>query len=300
MLNSTPFFSIVIPTYNRKEVLFKNLLSLENQTFRDFEVVVSDDGSNDGSYDLISSYCFNYDLKYIFSDNWGGPAKPRNLGINSSNGRWICFLDSDDFWFNNKLEIIYNRIRIDSFNINFIYHHNLRLSNNQNSVIFPSRPISLSTLLSSGNSIYLSSVCVSKMILSQIDGFSENPRFIGVEDYDLYIRLALNGCSFKYVTNTLGIYTIGHDNLSSDFLRQIEKVDYLLHEHVSRMDLNNSEQYMGKVDSLIDYMYGNYFTDKNDYLNAKIYFKKVFLYRTSSFLLKSKSLLKYIKCTLKY
>ncbi len=300
MLKHTPFFSIVIPTFNRKEVLLNNLLSLDNQTFRDFEVVVSDDGSNDGTYDLINSYSFNYDLKYIYSENWGGPAKPRNLGLNSSNGKWICFLDSDDFWYCNKLEVLHKRIQIDSNNINFIYHHNLRLSNNLNSVIYPFQSISLSKLLSSGNSIYLSSICASKIILSQIGGFSENPKFIGVEDYDLYIRLALNNCLFKYVNKTLGIYTIGNDNLSANVVNQIEKVYHLLHEHLSRIDLFNSGQYRNKVDALIDYLYGNYFINMNDYLNAKIYFKRVLLNRSSSFSLKGKSLIKYVKITLNF
>lgn len=295
--NTTPFFSIVIPTYNRKDLLLRNLLSLQNQTFRDFEVIVSDDGSYDGSFDLVHNHKFNFDINYIYNENWGGPAKPRNIGIKSAKGEWICFCDSDDYWFENKLEIVFNKIRTDNFNCNVLYYHSLLKSNYKKNKLFsfPNK-VNLNSLLSLGNSIYLSSVCVSKNILHKVNGFSENEEYIGVEDYDLYIRLAFENVSFINVSrHFLGIYTIEHNSLSSNVLTQINKVDNLLRNHINLFDDDQKHILGSKIDRLIDYMLGDYYYSLNDFKRAKTYFYKIIFFRPFSFLFLIKSSIKYIK-----
>ena len=73
-------FSVIIPTLNRKNLLKRALLSLRNQTFKNFEVVIVDDMSNDGSYEMIKTFN-DLDLKYIENCSNGIIAKSRNLGI---------------------------------------------------------------------------------------------------------------------------------------------------------------------------------------------------------------------------
>lgn len=90
-----PAFSVVIPVYNRAVSLLATLESIEKQTFRDFEVLVVDDGSSDGSVAAAESFSF---VKVLCQQN-SGPGTARNRGISEAQGEYIAFLDSDDLWF---------------------------------------------------------------------------------------------------------------------------------------------------------------------------------------------------------
>src|SRR5437763_1133783 len=99
---SAPRFSVVIPTYNRAAELERCLESLIAQTFHDFEVLISDDGSTDRSADVARAFSDRLTIQYRWSEHWGGPARPRNLGIRHAASEWVCFLDSDDWWYPTK------------------------------------------------------------------------------------------------------------------------------------------------------------------------------------------------------
>lgn len=94
--------SVIIPTYNRAFFLKKAIDSVLFQTYQDFELIVVDDGSNDGTGNIISQY--KDEIKYIYQEN-KGPASARNRGIEEAQGNFIAFLDSDDRWRSDKLEI---------------------------------------------------------------------------------------------------------------------------------------------------------------------------------------------------
>lgn len=89
-----PFFSIVIPTYNRANYLPKAIESIVGQTFSDWELIIVDDGSIDNTKEIIQSYKDSR-IRYIYQENAERSAA-RNNGINHVSGDWICFLDSDD------------------------------------------------------------------------------------------------------------------------------------------------------------------------------------------------------------
>ena len=93
--------SVVIPTYNRKHTLTRAIESILSQTIKPLEIIIVDDGSNDGTREWIKEkYPF---IKYLNQNNSGVSAS-RNRGIFSANGNWIAFLDSDDEWTPEKLE----------------------------------------------------------------------------------------------------------------------------------------------------------------------------------------------------
>jgi len=91
--------SVIIPTFNRAILLKKAIESVLSQTYEDFELVVVDDGSEDDTTALVSSFA---GVRYIRQDN-KGPAAARNLGIKESAGDLVAFLDSDDWWDREKL-----------------------------------------------------------------------------------------------------------------------------------------------------------------------------------------------------
>lgn len=95
-----PFFSVIIPVYNRKEMLKRALDSVFAQTFRDYEIIVVDDGSDDGTGEFCAA-CFK-DITYLRQNN-SGVSAARNLGIKKSSSPRIALLDSDDTWHPHKL-----------------------------------------------------------------------------------------------------------------------------------------------------------------------------------------------------
>jgi cellulose synthase/poly-beta-1,6-N-acetylglucosamine synthase-like glycosyltransferase len=100
-----PFFSIVIPAYNRAATIADTLNSVALQTFRDFECILVDDGSTDNTQQIASEF----DFVQLISQNNSGPGAARNAGIKVSTGQFVAFLDSDDLWFPWTLET-YHRI----------------------------------------------------------------------------------------------------------------------------------------------------------------------------------------------
>ena len=103
-----PFFSIVIPTYNQSSYLKIALTSVFKQKYKNYEVIVVDNYSSDETFKVIK----NFKKKIIYKRirNNGVIAKSRNLGIKLSKGKWIAFLDSDDYWSEDKLKKIFHII----------------------------------------------------------------------------------------------------------------------------------------------------------------------------------------------
>lgn len=89
-----PFFSIIIPSFNRAHTIGRAILSVVNQTYTDWELVIVDDGSTDNTMEIVESFHDNR-IKYVWQENQERSAA-RNHGIRLANGEWICFLDSDD------------------------------------------------------------------------------------------------------------------------------------------------------------------------------------------------------------
>lgn len=97
-----PWVSVIIPTYNRRELLREAIRSVLEQSFRDFELIVVDDGSDDGTREMIQRE-FPGLLTYLYQENQG-VSRARNRGLKLAQGEFVAFLDSDDLWLPRKLE----------------------------------------------------------------------------------------------------------------------------------------------------------------------------------------------------
>ena len=105
-----PAVSIVIPMYNVERYIGKCFDNILAQTFQDFEVIVVDDCSTDNSFALAESYVEKFGGRMILlklEKNSGGAAIPRNIGLKYSRGKYIFFVDPDDFFVETALEILY-------------------------------------------------------------------------------------------------------------------------------------------------------------------------------------------------
>ena len=102
-------FSVVIPLWNKRDTIAATVASALAQTHRDFELVIVDDGSSDGSPDALAD--FADDRLRLISQPHAGPGSARNAGIEASLGDWIAFLDADDLWLSHHLAEL-DRIRL--------------------------------------------------------------------------------------------------------------------------------------------------------------------------------------------
>jgi len=100
--NNTPLVSVIIPTYNRADLVCNAIKSVLNQTFKDVEIIIVDDGSTDDTREKIKK--FKDKIHYFYQENKGASAA-QNKGIELSKGKWISILASDDIWLPRKLEL---------------------------------------------------------------------------------------------------------------------------------------------------------------------------------------------------
>ncbi len=220
--------SVIIPTYNRATVLEEAVESVLNQTFRNFELLIIDDGSTDHTPQIVEKY--RDKIKYLFQIN-KGPAAARNFGIQNSEGNFICFLDSDDRWLKNKLDVQVDLIRSDP-DIKICYtdeiwmRHGVRV--NQKHVhrkysgwIYQKcLPLCI---------ISPSSVMIHREVFDRVGFFDES--LIVCEDYDLWLRIS-RVYPITFIPEPLIIKYGGHrDQLSHQFLgmdvfriRALEKI----------------------------------------------------------------------------
>jgi len=228
-----PVFSVIIPTYNRAARIKIALESLSRQTFADFEVIISDDGSTDNTKEIVDAFRNKLDIKYIWQENWGGPAKPRNTGIQNSIGEWICFLDSDDFWYPNKLEICLNYMDKSDF----VYHDfdvvGENVPNYRKQIICRkiSTKNSFMDLLLNWNGIANSGVVVRKSIIDQAGHFDENKSLIAVEDFDMWLRVAKITNRFTHISKALGGYLSSPNSLTIQTKKMFEHDNAVLEKY---------------------------------------------------------------------
>lgn len=233
-MSSIPFFSIVIPTFNREKIIRIAIDSVLSQSFQDFEIIVIDNGSSDNTNQIIKSYS-NSKLKYFYQIGSGSPASPRNKGISESSARWICFLDSDDYWLPNKLESLHEAILMNK-EVDVFYHYEIMLNQKTGKEVLLSHRRKLlnmyEDLLENGNQLSTSATTVRRSFLIEHQlFFNESPDFAIVEDYDLWLRIAFKKAKFFLLKEALGVYVVNGQNLISDWSLYIRNLKNLYHFH---------------------------------------------------------------------
>jgi len=190
-----PKISVIIPTYNYGKYIEKAIDSVLTQTYRDFEIIVVDDGSTDNTREIIETK-YKDKVRYFYQENKGAPAA-RNKGIEESRGAYLVFLDADD-WFasenleknvtilENKPEIrwVYSDLILTDVQMNFIGKASDIFGidhNKMNLNVFKS-------LLLGGNFIPTSVALIAKKSLLEVNGFDETLQVF--QDYDLFLRLS--------------------------------------------------------------------------------------------------------------
>lgn len=209
------FVSVIIPTYNRKDRLIKTINSVLAQDYQDYEIIIIDDGSIDGTSDYIKQY-FPQVILLTHKTNQGVSAA-RNVGIEKAQGNWIAFLDSDDLWHSNKLsQQIYYLKQHPQYDIchseEIWIKDGIRINPKKKHQKIAGNIYYKSVELCS---ISISTVILKKEIFNKVGLFDIN--LPACEDYDLWLRItALYPILFcnEYLITKFG----GHlDQLSQKF-----------------------------------------------------------------------------------
>ncbi|MFN2454881.1 MAG: glycosyltransferase family 2 protein [Pyrinomonadaceae bacterium] len=194
--------SIIMPAYNAEKHIAESIQSAINQTYQNWELIVVDDGSTDGTAEIARGFSDrDKRVKYFFQKN-SRLGKARNTGIKNSCGDLIAFLDSDDLWVKEKLELQVKTVhetRVDLvFSDGFIFVEDDVTDENVTFQTLRGRfdGGGLSDLLLVGNYLPVLSVLARKDSLNEVGRFEEAPLYHGCEDYDLWLKLARHGAAF--------------------------------------------------------------------------------------------------------
>lgn len=184
-----PYFSIVIPLYNKEDFIESTIKSVLNQNFTDFEVIIINDGSTDNSENIVTS--FNDDRIRILNQENRGLCASRNIGIRTAKGKFIAFLDADDLWTTDFLNTIYKLI--NTKNKYHVFATNVKLLHpkktpNLIAKEFNSRyqTIVYDFFKLCKNNFGFSSLVLNNTVFKQVGYFDESINY-GEED-DFYIR----------------------------------------------------------------------------------------------------------------
>lgn len=211
-----PLVSIIIPVFNRKKLLERAIQSVLKQSFEDSELLVVDDGSDDGTQNL--PVLNESKISYIRLEENSGVSKARNIGVKNSSGEWIAFLDSDDEWLSQKLEKQIDWCR-ENPQFQIVQTQELWIRNGKQVNPPMAQQKFQGDLFAASLQrciITPSSVLLKRTLFEKSGGFNET--FPVCEDYDLWLRITCQkqiGLLDHYLLKRYG----GHsDQLSSSMM----------------------------------------------------------------------------------
>lgn len=229
--------SVVLPTYNRAHILVRAIDSVLEQTYTNWELIIIDNHSTDGTDDLVNSY-HNPRIQLLKIHNDGIIAKSRNVGIRQAKGELIAFLDSDDIWESNKLEIQLLKMsesgcKFSSTAISLIDKKGKTVKKKyRNKLTTHLFNVPNSRNLYYSNQIVLSSVMIEKDFLGDLR-FDEDEHMVAVEDYGLWLLLLRKKENpYIFIKENLVKYRVLDRSASSNWKRQQIRQLYCIIKHI--------------------------------------------------------------------
>ena len=217
IMQNDPEVSVILPTYNRAQLIMRSIKSVLDQTYGNFELIVIDDGSTDDTERVMSSFV-DKRVRYIRYEKNSGAAVARNVGVNSARGKYIAFQDSDDAWMPEKLEKQMKAFESAGSDLGVVYTDMLLVSENGLANYWQSPEIDSSDIVDKKRREYqvfnigIQSVLIKKECFNKVGLFDERfPRFI---DLELLIRLSKD-YRFFHIKEPLVRYHI-NKGISSD------------------------------------------------------------------------------------
>ena len=248
--DNMPFFSIITPTYNRAEFITNAINSVINQSFTNWEYLIIDDGSTDNTQSIIQLFSDNR-IRYHYQKNKERSAA-RNTGIKLAKGRFICFLDSDDYYLNHHLQILYTEIQKQAIQEGILYTQTY-FNRTDSSRLIPYLQVyeedKIKFILH--NFLFVNSICVSSSILKQHQ-FQFPLHYSSWEDMYLWFKVTVY-YPFAFISDKTTVVTI-HNN-SGDKMLSKKPMSYIF-KRFEAMDMLFQE---------LEFSFTK--TQRNDYIN---------------------------------
>jgi glycosyltransferase involved in cell wall biosynthesis len=248
---SNPTISVVIPTYNRAQIIGRTIQSVLNQTYPDFEVIIVDDGSTDNTEEVVKGFGDDR-LRYIrMKENSGTAGVPRNKGIEAARGEYIALLDSDDEWLPEKLEKQVSKFKSLSPDVGVVYCGYACVNGKTGETLIEYLPNARGDVFRSavegrlrlaGHTPLIRKECFEKAGVFDVE-------LLGSEDWDMWIRLAQH-CYFDFVPEILARYYVYGAQKSANLERQIqgyERITRKYQNHLSKRLLSKRLQHIGTL-----------------------------------------------------
>jgi teichuronic acid biosynthesis glycosyltransferase TuaG len=232
--NEYPLVSVIVPFFNEKDYIKECLESVLNQTYRNIELILIDDGSTDNSFNVIKNF-IKQDLrvKYFKKKNSKTVANPRNYGVKKAKGKFLAFLDADDIWKNNKLELQLKKIKNNHLlSCTAANYRILRSNSRSNFFLNALRSFFQNFIIKKinhnkfwwlyvYNPIIVSSALVDKKVFNK---FKFNEDLHVREDLDFWILLSKKKKNFiSFNKEILVTITRKKNSLSSEYLSEFNK-----------------------------------------------------------------------------
>ncbi len=266
--------SVVIPAYNAERSLAGTLETVFRQTHQPLEVIVVDDGSTDGTPEIVQRYRHRVD--YVRTEN-RGPASARNRGIKRSRGEWIAFLDADDLWLPHRIEhqlavaestqadLVFSDL-VEEFSTrtfpSYLAKHRQKApltAAARNGIL----PNPFQHLIQIGNFILPSAVLIRRDCLLDVGLFDENLH--GPEDFDLWLRLSLKS-RVAFTPEPLVIRRVHGRNLTEDDENMVAE-SLKMWEKVKKFEILRGQRQWRRVirkrEARLYWSRGYYFFERN-------------------------------------
>jgi glycosyltransferase involved in cell wall biosynthesis len=211
-----------MPAYNASNYIQEAINSVIAQTFIDWELIIVDDGSTDKTSEIVSEYVtIENRISYYYQEN-GKQGKARNLAISKSKGEYLAFLDADDLWLPEKLEIQIKEIKDKNVDLVFSNAYIINDSEkiNLNKVIYCHQGFLDSNegldRMIERNRIPILTVLVKKSKVIEVGMFSEKLEIQNAEDSHLWLKLLINKAVLYGSNETLAIYRVHKNSVTKN------------------------------------------------------------------------------------
>lgn len=279
MQTENPFFSVIIPTYNREKFILNTLETVFSQKFKNFEVIVVDNCSTDNTLEILQDLIQENKIKFIQHDKNYERAKSRNTGMKNAKGQYLTFLDSDDFMYENNLQDAYEYIQNNP--TKKVFHNLYELVNDKKECIYKYKFQSLKNPLkqiSEGNFLSCIGVFIHQDIYKNIE-WDETPELTGSEDYEFWLRVLGNYPDLGRIEKVNnGILDHAQRTVKTLQITQAEKrFEYF----INKIDKENIytqtyKKYIGKIKSTLYIFLAGMAKEANNLEKLKEYKKKAY------------------------
>lgn len=234
----TPFFSVIIPAYNAAKFIESTLSTVLKQTFKDYEIVVVDDGSADDTYEVARKYLagFSEIKSQVVQQENKGVGGARNTAIQHASGEFLAFLDADDIWDERKFERVHATLSKDE-TIDLLCHDLISIEEDGTHLgnLRAGSYTTFDEFLFKGNLVFTTSTVARRKKVLEVGMFSEDMNFNSAEDYELWIRLSRN-CKISYLHELLATHIYHGDNITSSIDIHMQKSLNVVDYHYSQIE----------------------------------------------------------------